>query len=443
MPTVDEISQLWQIHNGPERAKENLLRSYGFDQTRSWIDPNGHRLSDRIWRARQDVRSQIDDVLRKAIANGTDALEVADILEQFLDPSYAPVRNAGGRLIRNQARGIVTSAPGRAGMGSFSARRLARTEITRAHGMATIEVAKRTPFAKGVKWNLSARHPRPDTCDRNAERDDGLGRGVYAPGNVPRYPEHPQDLCWLGVETEPDVDKVVAGLREQYGLGEGGVAKQPWEQPFERISDKNQAQAWFGRYGIETDGTNDASMTILNNWAEGFHNLRARGYDLPTQVYFGADPSSPHALAKFSNIGKEIFVNTANPAWKSIAKHERQAFSSTFSSGYDPRHTVYHETAHYLHSKQVSKRARGTIDGKVVDTSEFFKSIDEMTIRPFTPDETRLIQSKVSRYGATSPSEFVAEVFAAAVGDPSMRRSGIFDPEVLKLYEELGGPPLP
>jgi hypothetical protein len=197
------------------------MRSYGFDDTRSWVDPGGYRLSDRLWRARQAVRTQIDDVLRHAIANGTDALDVARQLEQFLDPSYAPVRNALGRLIRGQRKAVVTQAPGRGGMGSFPARRLARTEITRAHGQATMMTAARTPFAEGVKWNLSGAHPRSDPCDENARRNAyKLGDGVYPPDGVPQYTNHPQCLCYLTTEVTDDIDSVVDDLRKQYGFDE-------------------------------------------------------------------------------------------------------------------------------------------------------------------------------------------------------------------------------
>jgi hypothetical protein len=218
-PSKDDIAQLWAIHNGDERKRELLLRSYGFDDTRSWIDPNGHTLSDRIWRARRAVRDQIDRVLREAIANGTDALEVADILEQFLNPDYAPVRNQFGRLIRNQKPVIVSRAPGRGGMGSFSARRLARTELTRAHGQATIMAGRANAFCKGIRWNLSPSHRDRDACDRIANADDyGLGRGVYPVDSVPPYPNHSHDLCNLSQETEDDIDAVLAQLRSQYGL---------------------------------------------------------------------------------------------------------------------------------------------------------------------------------------------------------------------------------
>jgi hypothetical protein len=212
MPTPEQVEQLFAIHNSPERRRELLLRSYGFDDTRSWVDANGYRLSDRLWRARRAVRDQIDQVLRRAIASGQDGIEVANILEQFLDPSFSPIRNELARLVRGQRKSIVTSSPGRGGMGSFPARRIARTEITRAHGQATIMVAERTPFATGVRWHTSGSHPRADECDFKA------AGSPYPPNRVPGYPSHPQCLCYLTVETFNDTDAVVDRLRIQLSI---------------------------------------------------------------------------------------------------------------------------------------------------------------------------------------------------------------------------------
>lgn len=36
-----------------------------------------------------------------------------------------------------------------------------------------------------------------DICDELAAYDEGLGKGVYAPGNEPPYPAHPNCLCIL------------------------------------------------------------------------------------------------------------------------------------------------------------------------------------------------------------------------------------------------------
>lgn len=150
--------------------RENLVNN--FDDTRTWVDPNGYRLSDRIWSARAADRAMIDSTLALGIAKGLPAKEVAGQLTSYLNPTT--------------------------GNGNYAARRLARTEITRALGQGTLDAARRNPFGKGVRWSLSGSHPRTDSCDPNSDRDQfRLGRGVYPAMQTPRYPAHPNCLCTL------------------------------------------------------------------------------------------------------------------------------------------------------------------------------------------------------------------------------------------------------
>lgn len=158
-----------------------------------------HGLSSAVWAGGQATRDQIKALLVTSIASGEDALVTAKKLEQYLDPSLAPVRNVNGRLVRNQAKGIVTATPGRGGMGSFSARRLTRTEFSAAHGDATKEKAATLPYVNGIKWNVSASHPVTDECDDRAEGGP-KGDGVYPNDNIPNYPAHPQCLCYLTMD---------------------------------------------------------------------------------------------------------------------------------------------------------------------------------------------------------------------------------------------------
>lgn len=217
LPTPEQIQELFAL-DAQFARRERILRAAAFDDTRTWVDPNGYRLSDRIWRARQQVREAIDRTLRTAIATGEDALVTARKLEQYLRPHLAVQRTARGRIRPGQPREIVTRTPGRGGAGSYPARRLARTEISRAHGQATLWAAQRTPFVRGVRWSVSARHPAPDECDRNATADNGLGPGVYPPEAVPRYPAHPHCLCVLSLATVEDDREIVRELRRIYRL---------------------------------------------------------------------------------------------------------------------------------------------------------------------------------------------------------------------------------
>lgn len=172
------------------------------DDTTTWQDKRGYRLSDRIWRARQADRDAINGVLQQAVANGDDPLQAAKRLEDYLTPV--------GRQTRTQTP--------RSGVGNYAARRLARTEVSRAFNEASARAAAANPFVRGVQWNLSGRHGEPDICDERASQSSrGMPPGVYRHGDKPRMPSHPHCLCFWTPYTVDDTDAVVRGLRRDAG----------------------------------------------------------------------------------------------------------------------------------------------------------------------------------------------------------------------------------
>lgn len=181
----DRFARVYAALYGPPVERQRLVRSRLLDPNRMWVTGDGtpYRLSGRVWRQGRLVRRKIDDRIRQAIRTGEDAIALGRDLERFLLP---------------EARGRTTITP-RGGRGNSYARTLARTEIARVHGQATIEMAKVTPGVLGIKWNLSASHAGIiDECDDNASRSSaGLPRGVYLPTDVPRYPNHPNERCHL------------------------------------------------------------------------------------------------------------------------------------------------------------------------------------------------------------------------------------------------------
>lgn len=79
----------------------------------------------------------------------------------------------------------------------YSARMIARTEPAHAFHEGDRTSSQRNPLVRGMKWNLSPRHPEPDICDVYAEVDfHGMGPGVYPPEFLPPLP-HPHDLCFM------------------------------------------------------------------------------------------------------------------------------------------------------------------------------------------------------------------------------------------------------
>lgn len=169
-----------------------------FDTARTWVSPDGYQLSDRIWRVGGDIRTAIDTLLEVEITRGTSAVNIAQTLEQFLSP----------RGLASKTRTPYGS------VGNYPARRLARTEVTRAFGAATVEAARLNPMTAGVRWSVSGSHPKSDECDIRASRDGyGLGAGVYPPRNVPMYPAHPMCKCVLSSVPVKDLNAVIEDLR--------------------------------------------------------------------------------------------------------------------------------------------------------------------------------------------------------------------------------------
>lgn len=167
-----------------------------YEAAHTWVDPNGYRLSDRIWRTSQATRLKIDALITDGIRQGWSAERIARGLEQFLRPDRANLRT-------NRPYGKDAS---------YDAMRLARTEITRAAGQATITAARLNPYVTSISWRLSGSHPEPDICD------DLAAGGPYAVDNVPLYPAHPHCLCVLLQNVTATPAQVTQDLRAALDL---------------------------------------------------------------------------------------------------------------------------------------------------------------------------------------------------------------------------------
>ena len=141
-------------------------------------------LSDRIWEQGENFRSAMRDIIQEAVATGQDAVKTARMLQQY-------VRQGKSTLAANYPNMMERMAGRVPGDICYEALRLARTEMTAAFGEGTVAAARVSPSYIGMKWVLSHSHPMVDICDTLAEHDEGLGRGVYSPGNEPHLPAHP------------------------------------------------------------------------------------------------------------------------------------------------------------------------------------------------------------------------------------------------------------
>lgn len=166
-----------------------------YEPAHRWVDPNGYRLSDRIWRTSISTRRYIDQLIEAGIRRGLSATKIADMAERALWP--------GRKLIRTTAPYGLDA--------SFDAMRLARTEIARAAGVADSAAANMNPFVDSYEVVLSSSHPKADICD------DWASGGPYPKSDTEHVtPAHPQCLCymrWLVSEERASV--VIGHLSEE------------------------------------------------------------------------------------------------------------------------------------------------------------------------------------------------------------------------------------
>ena len=134
-------------------------------------------LSRRVYKNYALWTNRIDREIDIALTRGLSAREFAQALQRFISPK----------------------APGGV---SYSAMRLARTEINNSFHWTAIRYTREMPWVEGYQWHTSGSHPKPDICDEMAAEDhDDLGKGVYKKNNVPGKP-HPQCFCYTTTVTD-------------------------------------------------------------------------------------------------------------------------------------------------------------------------------------------------------------------------------------------------
>jgi hypothetical protein len=194
--TSDELREKYR----PLRLFEaNPLAEY--EPAHTWVDPNGYRLSERIWRTDIRTRLKLDEMLTEQINAGIGAREIARLAEQFLIP--------GRRKLRTR-KPYGTDA-------SFDAMRLARSEIARAANQAAFISASLNPYVEQIDVARSPwGDPECPICPQHATLGIGGGRlrPPYSIGaaNLPIY--HPNCMCAVLALVTDNAQEVTRQLRE-------------------------------------------------------------------------------------------------------------------------------------------------------------------------------------------------------------------------------------
>lgn len=162
----------------------------------------GYTLSERIFRNGRRGAAAATSIVERGLAQGLSARELAAQVRGFYSPNVP-----GGQ--------------------SYSAMRLARTEINNAYLAVQQEQAASKPWNEWMKWELSSSHSRPDSCDDLAGGGDHPREpGLYRPQNVPSRP-HPHCLCYATTVTVEPAEfqrRLLAGDYDDW-LEEQGLAR--------------------------------------------------------------------------------------------------------------------------------------------------------------------------------------------------------------------------
>ncbi len=174
---------------------------------------DGKTLDKRIWNVTKSNAKDIDTLIKVNVARGANARTLAKQVDKYVNP-----------LKRTEAKTLVSGMNSKV---SYQAQRLARTSISHSFAETTIENAKKNPFNKGIKWNLSASHSarmhgKTDECD------DYDGK-VFKPNEVPM--QHPNCLCYFTEENE-DIDKVIKELKD-WNNGKSNFKLDKWLERYE------------------------------------------------------------------------------------------------------------------------------------------------------------------------------------------------------------------
>lgn len=195
---ADSLALAERIEDGVFKPQIDVLLNVAAEH----LYGDGINLNARIWQVDGAGRDAINQVIMQGVADGDSAWNLAKKLQQFLGagegcPRWTSTR-LYGRTATDRAAGDTTgllSGDACNGTGiSYKALRLARTEIQKAHALATDKLLAAQPWVQMEKCNLSAAHPEPDECDdiaQGGEKSDG----VYEVGTI-EYPLHPNCFCF-------------------------------------------------------------------------------------------------------------------------------------------------------------------------------------------------------------------------------------------------------
>lgn len=150
-------------------------------------------LSKSIWKSTNKIKSDVEKVVAKGLAENRSTKEIADALEKYVNPSAKKPWDWGKVY------------PGTAKQVDYNTQRLARTMIQHSYQSSLVQSMKYNPWCEGVIWWSVGLHGR--TCEECLDRD---GR-VFPLAELPL--DHPNGLCYFE-PAMPSMDKIADDIAD-------------------------------------------------------------------------------------------------------------------------------------------------------------------------------------------------------------------------------------
>ncbi|WP_455821396.1 exonuclease SbcC [Clostridium butyricum] len=295
---LDYVDQVAKDRKLSEIVKYNI-NSYSNTVVKNLVAgeyyKDGKTLSKRLWNLTSDNSNKIDEFIKMNIASGANARKLANDLELLINPN--------NRIVTNNFKAGFNSYKI-----SYQAQRLARTSITHAATETQIQNAKKNPFNKGLRWNLSASHSarmhgKTDICDN-------YNGQIFKPEETPL--QHPNCLCYF-TEEVVEVDDAIARINKWV---EGNEDKEldEWSTEF------NTSDNTDNKPGGELVKVNGKDGTAKVNISRYKYNIRENLYNRDT-----SKDKDAVSWKTFEFSSKE-YKNK-----KEISKHLKDTFDINFS----------------------------------------------------------------------------------------------------------------
>lgn len=256
-------AQLAALLNAETNMPQNDRALRAFQQR----EMQGLRLSDRVWRATEGMKLDMERAIEVALAEGVPAQKLSQRVRELLkEPHrlYRRVRDKDGNLRLSQAAQKYHPGTGVYRSSYKNAMRVARTEVNMAYQASDSERWTRSWWVKGIRVSLSNNHTCLDSKGRPAPLVDICDElaGDY-PADFKFTGWHPQCRCFATAITCEYSD-----IRDYYSRKRAGEDMTGYTPPGTITEPPEQFKRWMADNSDRLTGAAQRGTTpyfIANN----------------------------------------------------------------------------------------------------------------------------------------------------------------------------------